>query len=745
MHETPPSHTIIPYNSPEGRLLFLEIARSHLPFVPHDFSVEVAAEFFDQQDILVRTACGSGKTGTIALIAVLMTEIKKNPARFQQFNLWFPDNPAILVICPTDALEVNIQEEKMLKMKIPAVALNSKIIHSHMHNGNLGELWEKIRTATIILMSPEMLQSQPVRKHLALDQEVSKSEFKSRCTLLVCDEAHLVYVWGRNFRESFKNIGLMRVHLPLTRLLLLTATLQDGPALDFVLPSFGLETKKFIDMHRSNLRPEIQVTTSLLESNLNAARSFPEFDWIMPLLRITIVFCPDWQLAKWITLHLQRSFYGAGSKEWRRVRKWDATNDKETYDEETLKMIESLDPEKERLIIVCTVILMVGMDFRHVQRILNINCMDFDEELQKEGRLLREMDSFLKWAELYVYVSKAVMKTVRETVEAHNKGMDSTKDDRNSGASRSCPTLDINYAHHLVAECRTEVQNTVYNNPPLNKYLCGCPVCVQNRTPQHQTSLSLDTPPPCLCSGCQPGMCERDLRSLYRENTLHASAEATRKGFGLGVVEGPPEYADENQDGAASEVVEEEIRGMTAASQDIINQHLVQLDADLFQAGTGNIRGFLTPGMFIPSPVISIITEKFLAIITDWDGPARLSMELEDYDMDPRWLEAIWKTITQKIYPAIKQYHQQRELENEQRKREQKRAKLEKEVKALNEQDTRTLVVFEPILEEEKVTNKLTKDHLTWELRWHRLWDVDLPKPYKLNKAEFISVIRGAV
>ncbi|KAK7022836.1 hypothetical protein VNI00_016917 [Paramarasmius palmivorus] len=735
-----PARPKIPYNSPEGRRILLEAVKDPdlLPFTPHDFSIEVAAQFLDQQDILVRTACGSGKTGTIALIAVLLAQIKKKPELAKHFDVWFPDNAAIVVICPTDALEVDI-EAKMNKMKIPAVALNSIIIHRHQHNQNIDVLWEKVRTARIILMSPEMLESGVVRQRLGLDKDTSQSEFKARCVLLVCDEAHLVYIWGRAFRESFKNIGVMRVRLPMARLLLLTGTLQNGPALDFVLRCFGLEDRKFVDMHRSNVRPEIRVTTTVLNTNLNTAHEFPEFRWILRLFGITIIFCPDRQLAKRITLYLRRCYYHQGSADFERVRKWDATNDKESYDVETLKMVENLDPARERLVIVCTVILMVGMDFRHVRRILNIDCRDFDEELQKEGRLLRDKCNLYDIAESYVYVTKKIMKAAQEMVAAEEKNTSEGKE----VDGKQNQALDIQYARRLVATCRTDVQNTVYNNPPLDQPPCSCPVCVTNRTPRHRTTRSPDSPRPCLCSGCQPGMCERDLRLLYLENALKACSEAVSMGLGVGEVVKEVAPGD-NNDAEADDAAREEVEAMTSASQEIIERHLIELDKELFEEGTGNLGGLLTPGMFIPRPVIATIIDKFIPILKN--GPERLTQELEDYDLDEAWLAAIWRKIGQKIYPDIKRYHEKRETEIQETEIEQKRSRLKKEVLDMSEEDADFLLQHEPILDVKDITTKLTKVELVWELRWHRLWNVDLEKPWKMKaKADFIPVLHGAV
>lgn len=92
----------------EGRQLCRKIARKHFPYDVHDYSIDVAAKIMDQTDVLVRTACASGKTGTIALIAVIMAEVAADDTLAPGFHPWYEKNPALLVICPTDALEVNM-------------------------------------------------------------------------------------------------------------------------------------------------------------------------------------------------------------------------------------------------------------------------------------------------------------------------------------------------------------------------------------------------------------------------------------------------------------------------------------------------------------------------------------------------------------------------------------------------------------------------------------------------------------
>jgi len=133
--------------------------------------------------------------------------------------------------------------------KISAIALNGDVLSAAQTSGTRADLWDRARASRVVLMSPELLKSDVVRVELNLDGTSSK--FKQRCTVLVCDEAHLVWSWGRHWREAYVQIGPMRNRLhDRTRLLLLTATLRKR-ALEYVLSTFGLTRGHYFDMHRS--------------------------------------------------------------------------------------------------------------------------------------------------------------------------------------------------------------------------------------------------------------------------------------------------------------------------------------------------------------------------------------------------------------------------------------------------------------------------------------------------------------
>ncbi|KAJ3818159.1 hypothetical protein F5880DRAFT_1601213 [Lentinula raphanica] len=105
--------------------LLRQLSQDFLPYEPHDISIKALVGILNRNDVLVRTGCGSGKTGIIAFLALALPRIHEI---IPSFKPWFHDNPVLLVICPTNTLELDI-ESKLRKLEVDAVALNADILH----------------------------------------------------------------------------------------------------------------------------------------------------------------------------------------------------------------------------------------------------------------------------------------------------------------------------------------------------------------------------------------------------------------------------------------------------------------------------------------------------------------------------------------------------------------------------------------------------------------------------------------
>ncbi|KAJ3841821.1 P-loop containing nucleoside triphosphate hydrolase protein, partial [Lentinula raphanica] len=358
----------------------------------------------DNVDCLFRSACGSGKTGVLALIALCITKIGLNPDIVpMSCRSSFPKNPVILVICPTDALEIDL-ECKLKRYKINAVAINSNLCAKAARKEERN-LWDIAKSSDVILLAPEQLEGR------GLTEALSDAQFRQRIYLLVVDEVHLVDQWSKSFRKAYGRIGDARNRLgDNTRLLLLTATLREGGPYDLILKKFDLIPGRFLDLHRSNLRPEVRVTTTILPSSPNSAFTFPFLSWVVGLQGISIIFTRNRTLTLKIALYLMQT----NPEYTHKIRKCDSTNDPDEYDAETYRMtkVDIL----SGLVLVSTSVLTLGMDIPNVRRVITLEPTEFEQEIQEEGRVLRQR-SKNDIAEAYAYFSQATYDLAVKMVE----------------------------------------------------------------------------------------------------------------------------------------------------------------------------------------------------------------------------------------------------------------------------------------------------------------------------------------
>ncbi|KAK1234279.1 hypothetical protein PQX77_002522, partial [Marasmius sp. AFHP31] len=178
---------------------------------------------------------------------------------------------------------------------------------------------------------------------------------------------------------------------------------------------------------------------------------------------------------------------------------------------------------------------------------------------------------------------------------------------------------------------------------------------------------------------------------------------------------------------------------LAQTTQDYIWSQLVVLDDELWDKDIGNPGGRLLPGMFIPEPVIAVIIDNF----TEITSPHELSDLLQPFALHPKWLEAIWSSLTQKILPEIRQQHEKRRKE---RAEEETRVML----RELKDDEAVELAKLSPTLTpftSEKDPNLTSKTIATLarELRWHRLWNPQFPKPKTaMRKRDYLEPLNEA-
>ncbi len=500
------------------------------------------------------------------------------------------------------------------------------LLQQAYHEGT--DLWACAQTeANVILLAPEQLEGDHFRTLL------DSRGFSDRIYLLVVDEAHLTYTWSKSFRKAYGRIGQIRNRLERhTRLLLLTATLRSGAPYKAVMDTFDLVQGRFHDIHRSNLRPEIRVTTSIIGSSLTTSLNFPELRWIVGLQGISIIFVRDRSLALRIALYLKRIEPPYAHT----IRKCDATNDP-SYNKETQEAINKPDHDGG-LILVATTILTLGIDIPNVVRVISVDPVEFDEEIQQMGRLLRQKEKGCV-GEAYVYVSQTTMDKALAMVQADKAAKEGNgipaqskkatrkgKNNADTPQKSTSPTLSLSMAYRLVAPCVTVEQNDQYGNPVCDPP-CSCQSC---------TSLG-PTRNRCLCSGCQPGRCERDMVKRAKEGLLKAVQEAAKLRMEALPNDVRPDI--EPLVFPLDVMIKLTDKGMRNHVQD----KLVALRERMFDASHTNYSryGLYTPEDMVPDAIIPLILDNFFRLET----PEVLSALTHRYKLYPDWVQEIWAEL----------------------------------------------------------------------------------------------------
>jgi ATP-dependent helicase YprA (DUF1998 family) len=91
------------FSSPEGRTFCENILAKRLPYAPHDFQLEGICKLLDGVDVLAVVATGMGKTALLFMFMMVAQEIAQRPSICPSKVV--PKNPAMVVVCPTNALE----------------------------------------------------------------------------------------------------------------------------------------------------------------------------------------------------------------------------------------------------------------------------------------------------------------------------------------------------------------------------------------------------------------------------------------------------------------------------------------------------------------------------------------------------------------------------------------------------------------------------------------------------------------
>ena len=91
------------FSSDDGRTLCRRILEAKLPFPPHDYQLEGLCAALDGQDLFAIIPTGSGY---MYMYIIIVRYLSDHPNKCPTIK--FPNNPLLLVICPTNYIQYQI-------------------------------------------------------------------------------------------------------------------------------------------------------------------------------------------------------------------------------------------------------------------------------------------------------------------------------------------------------------------------------------------------------------------------------------------------------------------------------------------------------------------------------------------------------------------------------------------------------------------------------------------------------------
>ncbi|KAH9943515.1 P-loop containing nucleoside triphosphate hydrolase protein [Amylocystis lapponica] len=466
------------FNSPEGHVLCRKILAPHFPYSPHDYQLDGVCRALDGSDILAVTPTGSGKTGFLTMYMVVARELAQNPTLCPSPAVAVKKDPAMLVVCPTKSLELDMKP-KFAAAGLTTLVINADTIEQARHAHR--DLWAEARSGVAaILLAPEQLKTK------GFDSLIADKAFQSRVIAMGVDEVHLLVTWGAQFRPAFRQIGHMRLRLSSNPILIgLSATLRCGPPFLAVCGFLGLREGTCHFIRRSNARYDIRLLFRDMESG-RRAMEFPELAWVLSGERNIIIFCSTIALGFRVTAYLWKIASHLPDRA-RCIRMYNALN-WPSYNADTLAFMHDSSESHSR-VTVATDTLAVGIDAPNTHDVVLYGDIppDSDMVLQKVGRI---RDGRGKDSRAVIYLPRNATDAARKALETPRLPAKQAKKSHPDATQ-----MDSSIACLITAKCKVDEIDRLYDNHN-DEPGCTCPSCQEHPAARR--------PVPCNCSGCLP-------------------------------------------------------------------------------------------------------------------------------------------------------------------------------------------------------------------------------------------------
>ncbi|KAJ6549531.1 P-loop containing nucleoside triphosphate hydrolase protein [Mycena vulgaris] len=324
-------------------------------------------------------ATGGGKSALFAVPILILREMARN-------RHLYPDLPTRalpqgIVVTPTKGLAANIVLE-LGKLGIPAFAYCHETITAARKAGR--NLPYECKTWNVICVDPEHLRDKVWREITAF------AVYRTNLVYGCVDEAHLINVWGADFRPDFKHIGgFFRGRLPShASIMALSATLQPGLATKSVCSSLGMLGDNFYIFRNTNERPNTQFIMEPLENGVGG-KIFPQLLRYLNSRRKAIIRCRTIDDVLRVFIYLWKAL-PPGPHRLRRLKMYHSLRSFE----DNVEILQLLDEDPECQVVIATIAFANGLNATSLLDSILLGFPDTVDQLwQEKGRVGRNPET----------------------------------------------------------------------------------------------------------------------------------------------------------------------------------------------------------------------------------------------------------------------------------------------------------------------------------------------------------------
>jgi hypothetical protein len=343
----------------------------------------------------------------------------------------------------------------------------------------------------VVLLSAERLASTEI------DKILRDETFRENLVLLGIDEAHVLVPWGKDFRQAYRQIPLLRKRLPPhTAIVTVTATLSAGRDFTSLCNELGFKHGRYHCIRLSSERPNVQMIVRELTHTLGGYQ-FPDILWAFKHGVKTVVYCRTLDLCFRVALYGWRQSPAVVALD--NVRLWTSITSP-SYNDRTLELFKT---REETTTIVASIAFGMGMNVQNISDVINLGLPStLCNLVQQNGRAGRDLTT---GARAWTFVESTILDAVRAS-DIRSTTTTTPTPRQHKRLEGLDPDLVKILSCHIQDRCLIAGVNLCLSNPgPASNLRClaadrpyPCSSCIRfegNATPTTTTITTTTIPP----------------------------------------------------------------------------------------------------------------------------------------------------------------------------------------------------------------------------------------------------------